>query len=413
MTKVYTLKSGKTFTAPSMFVNPQTPLDVKALWKADEQNGLQNIDGIYIRLMDHKAIYSKFGFNTADLFETKKISIRDKIKLIDPSLDFLLTGMNDHKEKMLDTNLFDDRIKRKQKEITMSHGTPEEKLSAVIREIYPYLQVRPLVDFQLKHDPDMIIAPCVHISSNIKFREQVAKAREMLANTRILLETSLKKYLETKDLMNVIPISKSVIQDRNFHTLFDLILSNKPDHVGIKPIGIRESDTVGVNKFFEFVRQFTEYAKHQTGNKPPAIHLINVDELGYAGYCSGICNIVSPTTAPSFAFPSKKHRTMLSEEQDTSPTYYHPINMDHPKLNSLTRLPCACVECRRYVLASNISHKIKPLFRRVHWLHTKDEEIREFRQTPVQLNFALRDKFARSMRTQLVAYLPENPVFTV
>ncbi len=350
-----------------------------------------------------------------DLFPSDKTTIRDKIKLIDPSLDFLLTGMNDHKEKMLDTGLFDNRIRRTLKDITQSNNTTEEKLSKVINDVYPYLQVRPLVESQVKTDPDFIVSPCVHLSSNIKFREQVAKAREMLLNTRILLETSsLKRYLETKDLMNIVAISKSVIQDRNFHALFDLLLCNKPDHVGIKIIGVRESDTVTQNKVFEFLRQFSEYAKHITNNRPPPLHLVNVDELGYASYCSGVCNIVSPiATSPSFAFPSKKHKTTINEEQDTSPTYYHPINMDHPKLNSLTMLPCACVECRKYVTASNIPHKAKPVFRRVHWLNTKNEEIREFRETPVQLNLALRDKFARSMRTQLVAYLPENPVFAL
>lgn len=415
MIKVYALKNGKTFTFPSLFVNPQHPLDVKALWKADEENGLHNIDGIYIRMMDHKAIYSKFGYNMADLFPSDKTTIRNKIKLIDPSLDFLLTGMNEHKEKMLDTNVFDARIRRKLKDITQSNDKPEEKLSSIISEVYPYLQVRPLVEFQVKGNPDMIISPCIHLSSNIKFREQLAKAREMLVNTRILLETSsLKKYLETKDLMNVVAISKSVIQDRNFHDLFDLLLCNKPDHVGVKIIGVRESDTVGQNKVFEFLRQFSEYSKHVTGNKPPPLHLVNVDEIGYSSYCSGVCNIVAPVaTSPSFAFPSKKHRATFSEEVDTSPTYYHPINMDHPKLKSLTRLPCACTECRKYEIVSRIPYKWKPIFRRVHWLHTKDEEIREFRETPVQLNFALRDKFARSMRTQLIAYLPENPVFAV
>lgn len=48
---------------------------------------------------------------------------------------------------------------------------------------------------------------------------------------------------------------------------------------------------------------------------------------------------------------------------------------------------------------------------RKHWLEVKDGEVREFRETPARLDIALRDKFARANRTQLIAYLPVNPVF--
>lgn len=41
----------------------------------------------------------------------------------------------------------------------------------------------------------------------------------------------------------------------------------------------------------------------------------------------------------------------------------------------------------------------------------KDGEIQEFRETPARLDIALRDKFARAMRMQLIAYLPTTPVF--
>ena len=43
MTRVHTLKSGKTYTAPSLFVYSQSEYDVKALWQMDGKNKLTNI----------------------------------------------------------------------------------------------------------------------------------------------------------------------------------------------------------------------------------------------------------------------------------------------------------------------------------------------------------------------------------
>ena len=46
-------------------------------------------------------------------------------------------------------------------------------------------------------------------------------------------------------------------------------------------------------------------------------------------------------------------------------------------------------------------------------MDNKNEEIRQLREAPQRIDFAVRDKLAQSLRTQLVAYLPEEPIFTV
>src|SRR5438132_115756 len=113
---VHSLKSGKTYTSPSLFVNPQTNDDVKALWKIDERNKLTNIDGIYVALPDYKQLSAKLGFSTQPFFKENRITIRDKIFLLDPSLDKLLTGMEEVKQKMFATGKFDRRIEKIMKE---------------------------------------------------------------------------------------------------------------------------------------------------------------------------------------------------------------------------------------------------------------------------------------------------------
>lgn len=417
MTKVYSLKSGKTYTSPSLFVYPQTELDVTSLWSVDGKNKLTNIDGLYLSFVNYKQIYKKLNFNTRPLFNSNRTTIRDKILLLDPSIDKLLTGMDDDKRKMFATGRFDRRIEKIMKEIKLSDLNTFQKSQRIMDEIYPKLQVRPLIELQTESNVDVIISPCIPITAKTKLTERFNVARQMLKDTRTLLETSsLKRYKETKDLMNVLTLSRSVIADeRNFHALFDLLLCNNPDHVGIKIDRMEESDTVGQITLYKFFREFHEYAKHKTGNKIPPMHFINVNELGYVSYCSAVSNIVCPIgRSPSYPYMRKKGgggTTTTPIEIDTSMNYYHPINMDYPKFKLQNPFPCACSECKKRQSADNVPNKERPLHTRKHWLEVKDEEIREFRETPIMLNIALRDKFARANRTQLIAYLPSNPIF--
>ena len=412
---VHSLRSGKTYTTPSLFVNPQTHDDVKALWEIDRQNNLTNIDGIYVALSDYKHLSSKLGFSTIPLFTENRITLRDKIFLVDPSLDKLLGGTDEVKQKMFATGKFDVRIQKTMRDIKLSDLTTSEKSIQIMNEVYPRLQVRPLIDIQIDANADIIISPCVSITSKTRMVERFTTAQQMLQDTRTLLETSsLKRYKETKDLMNIVTFSRSIISDeRNFHRIFDLLLCNNPDFVGVKIDRIEESDTVAQISLFKFFRQFYEYAKHKTGNKPPPIHFINVNELGYVGYCNAISNIVCPIGhSPSYPFRRKKGggATTTHVEIDTSMKYYHPINMDYPKFNLQNPFPCACTECERHQFADNVPYKERPLHNRKHWLEVKDGEISQFRETPVRLDIALRDKFARANRTQLVAYLPTEPI---
>jgi len=415
MTKVYTLKSGKTYTAPSLFVNPQHILDAKALWYADDNYGLSHIDGIYLRLLDHKKIFSRLALNTQSIIPSDRPTLREKIRIIDPSLDFLLTGMSKDKETMLRTGFFDNKIKKAIRKIIDSKITNAEKTKVIINDVYPYLQSRHIIDFQVRNGADVIVPPCINLSSVRYLTQQIQKARQMLIDGRILLETSsLKKYLETKDLMNIVAINANLIKEQNFHVIFDLLLCNKPDHIGIKILGLKESDTISLELLFRFLRELYEYSKIVTNNNPPPLHLVNMDELGYVGYCSGVCNTIAPiATSPYFAFSSRKNREGLDDERDTSPTYYHPLNMNYPKLKSMIKLPCSCKICAKFENVSSIQSSFKTIFRRVHWLLTKDAEIKQFRETDARLDIALRDKFANSMRTQLVAYLPISPIFTI
>jgi len=409
--KVYTLKNGQTFTTPSLFVNPQHRLDAKSLAHTTSKS-LSNIDGLVIDIMDYGEVADDLGFNSAPIVMTSQADLRDKVRFIDPSLHKLLNGSSEEKSQMLATKLFDEQITKSVRKLANPDLPNKEKPQIIINEIYPYLTVKPLIDFEVRHDASAIISPCVNISSKTYFRQQLSKATQMLVDSRILLEsTDLKKYLETRDLINSLAINYKLIQPQNYSSLFKLAICNNPDQVAFKFLGIRESDSVSVPEVFAFLRNFAVYSMEMQERKEPIpIHLLNVDELGYAGYTNAVCNISCPlATSPYYSYPSKDR-----DEVDTSPTYYHPIDMNSPKAHSIDILPCECIECRFYnQRMSNVGSKNLALFRRNHWLYVKDGEISQFRQSRARLDIELRDKFARSMRTQLAAYLPENPLFTI
>lgn len=408
--KVYPMKNGDTFTSPSLFVNLQHPLDARAMQVASNR-GLPNVDGVVIDMIDYKDIAEELKLNNQSLMPDAQSSVRRKLRFIEPALHYLLVGKDEQKIRMLATKLFDARIHNTIKKMIHTDIPPKQKTRLIIDQIYPYLTVRPHIDFQLKNGASGLISPVVNISSRRYFSSQISKASQMLTDTRTLLDTSLKGYSETRDLINVLTVSYRLAEPQNYASLFGLALCNNPDQVGFRFLGIRESDTVGVEKMFQFLRNFAVYSMDILDRKEPIpIHLFNVDELGYAGYCSGVCNIVSPVaTSPYYAFPSKKERD--GEEVDTSPTWYDPASMNQPKAHDIDRLRCSCPECSRFSFMHKVPKQYLPIYRRVHWLYCKDEEIRQFRETPARLDVALRSKFAQSMRTQLAAYIPENPIF--
>ncbi|MGI0092332.1 MAG: hypothetical protein ACREBS_11550 [Nitrososphaerales archaeon] len=171
-----------------------------------------------------------------------------------------------------------------------------------------------------------------------------------------------------------------------------------------------ETDVITIDNVFNFLRQlfvFMRLRERETKKFVP-IHLLNVDELGYAAYSNRAANFSSPiATSPYVAHYSAAE----DEDRDLSGGLYHPIDMIAPKLSTVKDLFCRCKECRKFETIARIPLEYRPIFRRVHWLNVKDDEVRQFRDTPACLDIALRDKFANSKRTGLVAHIPRPPIF--
>ena len=345
--RVHTMKSGDTFTYPSLFVNVQHSLDAKAMHIASNR-GLSNIDGIVIDQLHYADIANDLGFNQQSLVPLNKSDMRLKLRLVDPTLHYLLVGNDEQKIQMLGTKMFDSRVHAAIKKMIHTDIPTKEKTRHIIDQVYPYLTVKPHIDFQRSTGASGIISPVVNISSKRYFNQQVSKAAQMLSDTGTLLETSMKAYAETRDLINVLTINYKLAEPSNYATLFKLALVNKPDQVGFRFLGIRESDTIGVVNMLQFLRNFAVYSMDALDRKSPIpVHLFNVDELGYAAYCSAAFNIVCPlATSPYYAFPAKVDRD--GDEVDNSASWYDPGSMETPKAHTVDRLRCSCAECERW-----------------------------------------------------------------
>src|SRR5450759_352566 len=135
--KVHTMKSGDTFTYPSLFVNLQHSLDAKAMHIASNR-GLSNIDGIVVDQLHYSDIANDLGFNQESLVPPSQSDMRLKLRLIDPALHYLLVGNDDQKVLMLASKLFDARIHSPIKKMMHTDIPTKEKTRLIIDQIYPY-----------------------------------------------------------------------------------------------------------------------------------------------------------------------------------------------------------------------------------------------------------------------------------
>ena len=105
MKRVHAMKSGDTFTYPSLFVNVQRSVDAKAMHIASNR-GLSNIDGIVIDQLHYADIANDLGFNQQSLVPLNKSDMRLKLRLVDPTLHYLLVGNDEQKIQMLRDQIF-------------------------------------------------------------------------------------------------------------------------------------------------------------------------------------------------------------------------------------------------------------------------------------------------------------------
>lgn len=409
------MKCGKTLQFPAMFVNPQNQMEAELVNLVNQRYptqpshaGINYIDGIMISIKDLENVTRMLDQKClSEYTENKPRSIESKIKIVDPSLHFLFQGTEEDKNSMLETGLFPQSLVAVLAAIT-SMAKPTEKIDALIDRIYPSfdtLLIRNLLEFQIKNHADIVIFPSVPIttSSKPRFRKQLAKVNEMNKTSRILYNTVFKSTREALDSMSMLTINTSVITPENMHELIEAIAVAEPDHIGIRPQNFSEADVPRTYMLLQLIEKIANI----TNGKIP-IHLFNVTELGYVSFCHGSTSMITPIATDPY-FRRKAEQTPFPK----CGAYYHPIDMTSDPYEILldkTRkmnysLPCHCEICSEYKHVANVPKEYWNKFRRIHFMLVKSMEMKELKESTSFLKTALKDKFARSDRTQWLPFL--------
>jgi len=407
------LKCGKSFKAPSMFVNPRFPKEGKILREivarypeTEDRDGLNQIDGIVVSIKDWASI-SPYIFSGYVVEDKKRYKLKDRVLIIEPGLYMLFTGVESDKDSLLEVIGIRELAKTVNK--ISSVVSQKEKIDLGIEYLYPLLDakvIQSLLKFQIRSGASILVSPSVPITSIRKFSEQLNKAREMNRISRILFDTVFTKYRDERDLMHLFAVNVSVLRPENIEPLKEAILANNPDHIGIRLMNFSENNTSRIWVLLKFIEELAKFGI--------PVHVFNVREFGYVTFCYGASSITTPiATDPYF---------MRSKSEDQPPrkgAYYHPIDMTNDVYDMLLektrsnnyRFPCHCEICEKFERVINVKEDIWNEFRRIHFLLVKNMELKELRETTAPLRIALKDKFARSQQTVWLPFL-DKPIYS-
>ncbi len=405
------LKNGQVLKNPSLFIELKTKNDGKLVKETifrypinKEHDSINQIDGLCIPIGNYSKIAPFISPDIKSAFDENHYSIEKRLRIIDPSLYFLINGTKPDKKCCCDLiGEWTPNTPRKIAEISELKAS-KEKTDRVIDEVYPLLDVvliRNLLEYQIKRNASILINPSVPISSSRRINDQVEKVRDMHKNGRILFDTLLTRYNAKRDLMNLVSLSPAMLKPNDRDNIIDATMQGNPDIIGIRLMNLDEDKPAEIKWLLNFIKSLSSSGK-------PVI-VFNVREFGYVTLCYGASAISTPiakspyTTRKSSDSPVKKQGS-----------YYHSIHMIDYSYEALPdqiraanyKLPCHCEICQQFESLLKIDIKYWNFFRKVHFLLVKNMEMQELRKTEVPLNRALSDKFGRSHRTAYVALLP-------
>ena len=180
-------KNGKFFRAPAIFLMPKIDMDAKILAEANHRyprtrNGmsLEHIDGLVFNLKDYREMWGTISQTTfQDTEDIPKRSLTDRVKIINPGLEFLLRGNDSDRDKMKATGLFDPSTVRMVDRIADSDTSPSVKTEKIVSEVYPRIHagtINSILKYQMNEGADIIVFPSVPITSTRYFESQIEKA---------------------------------------------------------------------------------------------------------------------------------------------------------------------------------------------------------------------------------------------
>lgn len=416
------LKTGKSFRAPSIFLNPETEPEGKIIQQTNANYpntqggvGLENIDGIVVYAKDWKNVSD--GLRLDQTSFVKGRALQDRIFLLIPELDHLLRGNETERKRMHDTGLFDSGLVDLVNRIVgIDPNSHNERNDAIINEVYPLIETRTiagLLRYQLDNKASMLVMPSVPITSSRQADRQFEKAQEMIREGNTILENVFTAFHNKIDTMNLLTLNASLIKPENYNKISTVLLEHSPSQIGIRITNLSASNDNQIINVFNAIGELHNTIR-DTGKKIP-IHLMNMDHMSYFAWTYGASALTMPIVRDPTFFGRR------GSEQPVKPTkgvYYNTEDRTfdtYDVLYTKTRpanykLPCYCEICQRYGTIPKVPDHYWNEFRRIHTILVRSIELKMLREAPAPMNVSLREMFLRSKKMGWTQFLPERPI---
>jgi hypothetical protein len=412
------LKTGKGFHWPAVFLNPESKLDGRILRATDDkfpsnpgETGLEQIEGFFIYAKDYKNVVEGMNLEQ-DSFSGR--SLRSKVFLIHPELEFVLRGAEKDADLYFKTGILDEKI-IKAIHSARSAETSMKRMNRIISDVYPLLDSKTyanMMRFQLDRRGDTLINSGVPITSTTRFDAQSEKCRESIKDSSAILRNVFTGVFGRIDVMNCLTIGAAVIKPESYNKLIATAVSMEPDQIGIRVVNMDDANESQVSNVLNFFAEMYR-AMRSSGVRIP-IHIMNMGHLSYLGWCYGVSAVSLPISTDPYFFGRR-----TDDAPPKNGVYYNTEDMTYDTFEELHRkmrprylLPCYCPICKIYLTIPKAEQAMRwNEFRRMHEVLVRNIELKVFREAPVRMDEALRQRLLRSKKLGWTQFIPDKPVF--
>lgn len=434
MTGSISLKSGRDVSTPCLFANPfsgpdggllrgflqgnnvgeknHTPVpgaenlnDFKVFEGALTRHDVKAFDGVVVNLENWGAVKGDLELRQQTLSTSSATRpIDEQVLIVNPSTAPLF-GYGQRKSGGLASfEPFPNNLSTVLDKI--AERERGEKWETRQKDLYPTINntntVQKLLNFQIKAGADIIGSPALPISRKGDFDFQLEKVREVFSKTTALIDVPMADV--DRDLMLSLAIKPSVLETPDNESrvrgerVAELISGHSPDFVGVEILTFNRDEQTWNQEFLDMLEEINKRID-------VPIILFNCREFGYVSLVYGVDILSMPIAQPPLP------PIIGGGGSSSDGRYYHREHMlDIPRstLRDETRdkdykFPCYCAACQSFSRIDEVDEW--STFRRVHFLLTKDDEMRHFRNTDKPLRNVLHSKFTDSKKTDYVTYL--------
>jgi hypothetical protein len=412
-------KDKRLFHQPAVFLNPASKLDGWILREANERfpetpagTGLEQIEGLLIYAKDYEAVSSGMNLQQPPL---NGRTLDGKVFIIHPDLEFALRSDEDDKEKMFRTGILDSKV-MKAIETASAADTTIKRLDRIVKDVYPFIDSKVSANsirYQLDHNGDILTFSGVPITSMRHLDEHLEKCRESIRDSNTILRNVFTGVYGKIDTMNSLTISASIIKPENYNKLIATAVTLTPDQIGIRIINMDDSNESQVSNVLTFFAELFEAMKAAEAQVP--VHIFNMNHLSYLAWCYGVSAVSLPISTNPY-YKGRRSSDLPPQKgvyYNTEDMTYDAYDVLHRKTRPSYHLPCYCPICKLYITIPKAESQMRwAEFKRLHEVLVRNIECKIFREAPVRIDVALKEKLLRSKKMGWAQFIPDKPTIT-